>query len=143
MWLLITMLIVVGVVVLVALPFVLSHLLFRIFGKTSGLNRLAELYPASHVPEGQLYERQWFAAGRVYYKRDAEVRLAPQGLYLCVRPFLGKYEPGLIPWSEIRNPQPTILALQKAVRLSVGKPEVTTVVFTQQLFERIKPHLRS
>jgi hypothetical protein len=30
-----------------------------------------------------------------------------------------------------------------AVRLSVGKPEVTTVVFTQQLFERITPCLHS
>jgi len=29
------------------------------------------------------------------------------------------------------------------VRLSVGKPEVTTVVFTQQLFEWIEPYLRS
>ena len=79
----------------------------------------------------------------ISYRRDAEVRLAPQGLYLRVRPFLGKCEPALIPWSELRNPQPTILALQKAVRLSVGKPEVTTVVLTQQLFDRIKPYLRS
>jgi hypothetical protein len=58
-----------------------------------------------------------------------------------VRPFLGKYEPALIPWSELKNPQPTVLALRPAVRLAVGQPPLTTVTFTRQFYETLAPYL--
>jgi len=69
--------------------------------------------------------------------------ILPEGLYLWVRPFLGSYKPALIPWAELRDPQPTILALHQAVRLTVGEPPVTSIVFTAQFFERLKPYLQS
>ena len=128
---------------LIVLPFLLSHLLFRLLGRTSGLSKLAELYPATAQPEGSELERQWLAVGKVYYRKDARVRVMPQGLHLWVRPFLGSYKPALIPWAELRDPQPAILALHQAVRLTVGEPSVTSVVFTSQFFERIKPYLQS
>ncbi len=77
----------------------------------------------------------------VYYKNTVDVCVSPQGLYLWVRPFLGKYQPVMIPWSELRDPRGAILYWQKAVRLTVGDPAVTTVVFTRGLFEKMKPYL--
>jgi hypothetical protein len=47
-----------GIAALIALPFLMSHLIFRILGRTSGLNRLAELYPATGRPEGEVLRRQ-------------------------------------------------------------------------------------
>jgi len=131
-----------GVAVLVVLPFLLSHLLYRVFGRTSGLNRLAERYPAPPQPAGEAHRKEWVAVGKVYYRRDADIWLTAEGLRLWVRPFLGKYAPALIPWSEFRDPQPTVLALRPAVRLSVGNPLlITTVTFSRQFYEQLEPYL--
>ena len=127
--------------VLAGLAFGFSYLLFKLFGRTSGLDRLGELYPAASPPEGETYRKQWVAVGPVYYKNTADVCIGPGGLYLWVRPFLGKYKPVMIPWSEFREPRPALLYWHKAVRLTIGDPEVTTVVFTQRLCEKTKPYL--
>ena len=131
-----------GAVVLVALAFGGSYLLNQLFGRTSGLNRLAQLYPVDRQIEGEVYHRQKVAIANMYYANTADVGITPDGLYLWVRPFLSKYEPALIPWGELRNPQPTILALQSAVRLTIGDPQVTTIVLTRRLYESVSPHLR-
>ena len=127
--------------VLAGLAFGFSYLLFKLFGRTSGLDRLWELYPAMGPPEGEMYRRQWIAVGPVYYKDTADVGIGPRGLYLWVRPFLGEYKPVTIPWSEFREPRRALLNWRKAVRLTIGDPEVTTVVFTQRLCEKTKPYL--
>jgi hypothetical protein len=127
--------------VLAGLAFGFSHLLFRLFGRTSGLDRLAELYPATDPPEGELHTKQRVAVGAVYYRNTADICIGPQGLYLWVRPFLGSYQPAMVPWSEFREPREAILRLQQAVRLTVGDPQVTTVVFTRALYEKLRPHL--
>jgi hypothetical protein len=127
--------------VLAVLAFGFSYLLFRLFGRTSGLDRLAELYPATGPPEGELHRKQRVAVGAVYYRNSADVCICPEGLYLWVKPFLGSYQPALIPWSEFREPRGAMLRLQQAVRLTVGDPEVTTVVFTQGLFDKLRPYL--
>lgn len=126
---------------LAALAFGLSHLLFRLFGKMNGLDRLAALYPASHPPEGRVYRKQWVAVGQVNYANTADVAVSSQGLYLWVRPFLGQYEPALVPWGELRDPRPAILSLQRAVRMTVGDPPVATIVLTRRLFETIRQYL--
>jgi len=76
-----------------------------------------------------------------YYRNAADVCICLQGLYLWVRPFLGSYEPTMIPWSEFREPRGTMLRLQQAVRLTVGDPAVTTVTFTRGLYEKLRPYL--
>ena len=142
-WLAIAALVVAGVALLVVLPFLLSYLGFRRLGRTSGLNKLAEIYPASSQLEGGPLERQWVGVGKAYYRKDGRVRVLPEGLYLWVRPFLGSYKPALMPWNKLRDPQPTILALRQAVRLTVGDPAVTSIIVTAQFFERIRPYLHS
>ena len=141
MFLIIPVLVVILGLVLAGLAFGVSYLLFKLFGRTSGLDRLGELYPAVGPPEGEMYSKQWIAVGPVYYKNTADVCIGPQGLYLWVRPFLGEYQPVMIPWSEFREPRRALLYWQKAVRLAIGDPEVTTVVFTQRLCEKMEPYL--
>lgn len=143
LWMFLGILLLVLVVgaVLAGLAFGFSYLLFRLFGRTSGLDRLAGRYPATGAPEGELRRKQRVAIGAVYYRNAADVCICLQGLYLWVRPFLGSYEPTMIPWSEFREPRGAMLRLQQAVRLTVGDPEVTTVVFTQGLFDKLRPHL--
>lgn len=118
-----------------------SYLLLRVFGRISGLNDLAEAYPATAPPEGEMHRRQWMRIGSVYYKNTADICISPQGLYLWVRPFPSKYPPAAIPWGEFRRPQRTLLYWQKAVRLTIGDPQVTTVVVTHRLFEKMRPYL--
>jgi hypothetical protein len=122
------------------LAFAGSYFLLRLFGKTSGLDQLAELYPASSPPQGQLHNKQWVAVGKVSFN-NADVCATPEGLYLWVRPLLSRYRPALIPWAELRDPQPAMLHLQRAVRLSVGSPQLTTLTCTQRLFETMQPYL--
>jgi hypothetical protein len=55
--------------------------------------------------------------------------------------FLGQYRPALIPWSELYDPQPAILHLQRAVCLTVGSPQLTTLTCTRRLFETMQPYL--
>jgi hypothetical protein len=128
-------------VVLAGLAFGFSYLLYRLFGRTCGLDRLAELYPATGPPEGELHTKQRVAVGAVYYRNSADICICSEGLYLWVRPFLGSYRPVMVPWSEFREPRRTILRLQQAVRLTVGDPKVTTLVFTQRLYQKLRPYL--
>jgi len=128
-------------VALTTLAFVGAHLLFRLFGKTSGLHQLAELYPTSWPPPGQVHKKQWVEVGGVRYANNAQVCATPEGLCLWVHPLFSSYQPARIPWGELKNPQPTTLYLRNAVRLTVGDPQVTTVVFTQRLVERLQPYL--
>ena len=141
MFLVIPLLVLLVGLVLAGLAFGFSYLLFKLFGRTSGLDRLGELYPATSPPEAEMYRKQWIAVGPVYYKNTADVCISPQGLYLWVRPFLGKYQPVLIPWSEFREPRGALLYWQRAVRLTIGGPPVTTMVFTRALFGKMKPYL--
>ncbi len=56
-----------GVVALTALAFAFSALLFRFFGKYSGLNKLAQLYPTNPLPDEAVQRRQRIAVGKVYF----------------------------------------------------------------------------
>lgn len=141
MFLTISLLVLFGGLAIAGLAFGLSHLLFRLFGRTSGLDRLATLYPAAHPPEGQVHRNQRIAVGSVYYKDTADICIGEQGLYLWVRPFLARYRPALIPWQAFTGARPTYLYWQSAVRLSVGDPAITSIVFTQGLYQRMKPYL--
>ena len=137
-----TFLVVLGLVLLTGvalavLAFFGSILLFRLLGRISGLERLAELYATSGAPECQMHKRQLVAVGGVGYAKNADVCATPEGLYLWVHPFLSHYQPVLIPWGELSDPQPTMLRLGSAVRLVVGDPKVTTITLTQQLYESI------
>ena len=109
---------------LVGLAFGLSYLGYQLFGRMSGLNKLAELYPAAEAPEGEMYRRQWMAVGQVYYRNTTDICLTRRGLYVWVRSFLRKYRPVRIPWPEFKRAGWAIRAGRRAVRLAVGEPVV-------------------
>ena len=129
-------------VVLAGVALAATYLMQQLLGRGSGLARLAAKYPAPEVPVGELYRRQWVAVGPVSYWNTGVVAFGKQGLYLWVRPMLSRYRPVLIPWGEIRGARQTILALQRAVRFTVGDRQVATVVFTEWLFEKMRPYLK-
>ena len=108
--------------VLVALAFGLFRMLYRLFGKKSGLNKLAQLYPADHLAGASVDKKQKVGVDGVGFRNSADIGITPAGLYLWIHPFLSKYDPVLIPWDELSNPQPATLALRRAVRLVIGKP---------------------
>ena len=130
-------------IVLVALTFGFASLIFRLLGKLSGLDRLAHLYPAEYVSAENLFSKQRIGVGSVYYRNSADIGISSHGLYIWVRSYLSKYKPVLIPWNELKDPQPTILALRNAVRCKVGNPKVTSIVLLRPLFEKIKPYLKN
>ena len=142
MFVIIPVLVLLAGIVLAGLAFGGSYALNQLLGRTSGLGRLAETYPAAGPPAGALYKRQWVAVGGVNYMNTADVGISPEGLYLWVRPFLSKYRPVQIPWEALGKPQRTILSLQRAVRWTVGEPATATVILTEGLVERMAPYLQ-
>ena len=128
-------------VVLSSMAVGFSFLLFKAFGRSSGLEKLWKKYPALEVPEGEKYMRQWVAVGMVYFKRSAEVVISSKGLYLWVKPFLSKYKPVLLPWKEINHPRESLMYWGKAVRVAIGEPPITSLVFRENLFNKMIPYL--
>jgi len=141
MWFLFTVLGVLAIAFLVALPILLSRVLFRVFGNRSGLHALMESYPTTQSPVGLILRREWLAVGRVYYGNRSDIAIEQDGLYIHERSLLSNYEPMLIPWADISNPRTAVLALRRAVRFSVGNPQIATLVVTAIVFEHIRPHL--
>ena len=115
--------------------------MLRIFGRVSGLNRLAQAYPALSTPAGPTLAGRTVQIGAVRYRRCVTVHVSDAGLYLWVRPVLSRHQPILIPWSEVKQVRETMLYWQRAMRLSVGMPEVATVTLLMDLFTLVSPHL--
>jgi len=111
------------------------------FARISGLTALAKHYPALSRPEGVERARQTVKVGVVRYRRCVTLVVSSSGLYLWVRPVLSRYTSVLIPWREVREILPTRLYGRRAVRLSIGNPEVGAVIVYEALFKVIQPHL--
>ena len=126
---------------LTGVAFGASALMFKLFARISNQDELAARYPAANPPEGRMYRRQCMAIGPVYHRHSVDVCIGPRGLYFWPRPFLAQYDPVMIPWTELRDPRGAVLYWQPAVRLTVGNPEVTTVVFKERLFREMRPYL--
>ena len=99
-----------------------------IFGRVSGLNRLGQAHPAPSPATGPTLAGRTVQIGAVRYRRCVTVNVSEAGLYLWARPLLSRHQPILIPWSEVKQAQETILYWQRAMRLSIGMPEVATVI---------------
>lgn len=115
--------------------------MLRVFGRVSGLNRLGQVYPAPGAPAGPVLAGQTVQIGTVRYRRCVTVNVSDAGLYLWARPILTRHQPILIPWSEVRQVQETMLYWQRAMRLSIGAPEVGSVTLLMGLFALVSPHL--
>jgi len=113
----------------------------RFFAQISDWTRLAELYPAIHLSEGQEYTQQTVQVGAVRYRKCMTVGIGSQGLYLWARPILSRYQPVLIPWGEIKGMQEARMYWQRVKLLSIGNPQVATVRVPLTLFRSIQPNL--
>ena len=54
-----------------------SALLYKLFGRMSGLDELAAFYPAPDPPQGDCYPRQVIQVGPVRYRYSTEVWVNP------------------------------------------------------------------
>ncbi len=98
-----------------------------IFARFGGLTQLFGRYPAGHEPTGDKFTGQHAMLGAVRYRFCTTYIIGPEGLYMWVRPPLTKYPPVLIPWSEIKSLQETMLYWQKALRLTIGEPKLAVL----------------
>jgi hypothetical protein len=126
---------------LVGFVFLMVFLMLRLFAKASGLNKLADLYPAEGEPEGQEHTRQTIKVGAVRYRRCVTVIVNARGLYLSVQPKLSKRRPILIPWEEVKKTEKGRLYWDSARQLFVGEPKVATVTVFTSLFRAMHPYL--
>ena len=128
------------VLLLVFIALVLLYTFVSRFAvQSSGWAKLAELYPADDQPEGQVYKQRTVQVGAVRYRFSTTVCINRQGLYLSVR--LPDHSPIFIPWDEIKRIRKTRIYWRRAMQLSVGDPQVTTVAVWMNLFRVIQPHL--
>jgi len=112
-----------------------------IFAKVSGLNKLAEHYPATHDPGGVSQTKQTVKVGVVRYRRCVTVSIGPEGLFLWVRPLLGRQGRLLIPWDEIKQVRGSRMYGRQGVHMSIGDPEVGEITMYRDLFELMRAHL--
>ena len=118
-------------------------MVYRIFAKASGLDRLIERYPCRVKPSEP--ERRWqiVQIGPVVFMRCVEVIIGPQGLYLHVKPVLSTYQPMLIPWTEFHSARSAFLHWRDARRLEIGRPAVTSLTVYGRLLDDLRPFLPS
>lgn len=123
--------------------------LFRLF--SGGWTTLAERYPATGPPVGEIHTGQHLQVGAVRWRFCVTVCAMPEGLYLAVQPRqklaravgLGKDQPALlIPWSELRENGRAMLYWQQAARFSVGEPPVGTILLMARIVESFRGYLR-
>jgi hypothetical protein len=113
-----------------------------IFAKHSGLVELARRYPVTQLPTGAMLAKQTVKVGSVRYRSCIAVSVGERGLYLGVHPPLLAKGDMLIPWEEVKGAWKTRLYSRRAVRLSIGEPEVGSVTLYEGLYKQVAPHLR-
>jgi len=112
-----------------------------IFAKASGLNKLAEHYPATHDPGGVSQTKQTVKVGAVRYRRCVTVSIGTEGLFLWVHPPLGKQGKLLIMWDEIKRIRKSRLYGRQGVHMSIGEPVVGEITVYRELFELARVYL--
>lgn len=112
------------------------------FSKLSGLDALAQKYPAAAQVPNAAVSRQTVQIGRVRYRNCVSIFFSEAFFGLRVEhPPVGTATDLQIPWREIKAVQAAKLYGRSAKRLSVGCPEVGAVTVYDQLFERMRPYL--
>ena len=115
--------------------------MYRLFTHLSGLDRLVDLYRAGNGPTGVTHVRQTVQIGPVVYRRCVTAHVGAEGLYLLVHPPFQSYPLLFIPWSEVSAIHPAMLHLRSALRLSIGRPAVTTITCLGRLLQAIHPYV--
>ena len=115
--------------------------MYRLFAHLSGLDQLVDVYPARTEPAGTKHTWQTVQIGPVVYRRCVTVHVGAEGLHLWVRPPFRTYPRLFIPWSEFSAVHAATLHWQRALRLSIGRPAVTTIACVGKLLQSIRPYL--
>lgn len=114
-----------------------------IFTRASGLDRLAQRYPAAQIPAGTLRHKQTVQIGVVRYRRCVTVGIGPAGLYLWVQPPLGKQAQVQIPWREVKKTGKTKVFGRQGMQLSIGEPEIGDIRVYRELFRSMETFLHT
>lgn len=141
------LLILVGLAILAAiglglrylLPILIAHIKGS-FGSATGWNTLAGAYATSSAPGGVILKRQSLAAGAVIFRYIVTAGIGEDGLYLAVGGPLPR-PPVLIPWNAFQDASPVRLFWQRAMLVSIGAPQVSTLTLPKTLYDKIRPHL--
>ncbi len=114
----------------------------EVFAKMSGLNELIKHYPAPRDPGGVSRTKQTVQIGVVRYRRCVNVSIGTVGLFLWVRPPLGRQGRLLIPWGEIKQVRGARMYGRQGMRMSIGDPDVGKITMYRDLFELVRTYLR-
>jgi hypothetical protein len=111
----------------------------RAFNKL-GYNGLAARFPGATQPQGPRWENRCVQFGSMRYDWCVTIVVGHEGLWLQPRPPLqGAQPPVFVPWSDIRDVQPTLLYWRRAVRLVCGEPAAGTVTVWQPVWDAAGP----
>ena len=121
------------------IPALVGHLKGS-FGSATGWATLSSRYGTAAEPEGVVLKRQSLVAGSVVYRYLVTVVIAEAGLYLAVGGPLPR-SPVLIPWEDFKVVTPAMLFWQKAVLVSIGAPQVSTLTLPMTLYDQMRSHL--
>jgi len=116
--------------------------LTRVLTGSSGLPRLAALYPAGEQPAGQTFQAQNIKLGPVRWRFSTTVVIASEGLYLKIGQAFARHPPLLIPWEQLRPQGETLLYWGRAMRFAIGEPAITTLVTPWHLYEAMRDRPR-
>lgn len=122
--------------------FISRETVMSTIGKVSVLSKLSEHYPTAHDPAGVFQTKQTVKVGVVRYRKCVTVGFDTEGLFLWVRPPLGKQGSFLIPWDEIKQVRGTSLYGRQGVLMSIGDPNVGDITVYRDLFELMRTHLK-
>ena len=73
--------------------------------------------------------------GPVRWRRCVAVVGSPAGLWLHPRPVMGRFQPLLIPWADLRYVRREFLWWQSAYRFEVGQPAITSLTVLPGLYD--------
>jgi hypothetical protein len=111
-----------------------------LFGRISGWNRLAAQYGCK-APEGVwTFFRESARIGPVRYRRIVKAGLRPEGLFLSISSIV-RHKTICIPWAEFGGFQSEKLYWRDCMRMSVGKPQISTLLLSTDLYRAMYPYL--
>ncbi|MFZ5832212.1 MAG: hypothetical protein ACOY3P_19175 [Planctomycetota bacterium] len=121
----------------------LVFFILRVASRNGGMATLAERYASNAEPQGQRLTRQTAQIGAVRYGGCVTITITEPGLWLHVFNLASDSPPLLIPWADIAGVRETTLKGRKSARLSVGRPEISSVTLPWDVYFAIKQFLKT
>lgn len=113
-----------------------------LFSSASGLDKLAERYPATREPDW-IQRKKTAMIGSVRFRNCCDIGLETEGLYIAINAPMGKAKPMLISWSQLKIAGKTKIYWETATTLSVSEPEIARISIPDVLFSYFKPYLKA